>query len=252
MSQIAAYGAQSFAGPRGFSANRPNPAVQVVLMAASALFAGLTPRECTEILSRARIKTFARDEILFAQGQPINSLVLIQAGSVKLTQLSSGGNEVILWMNGSGDVVSVHGHRIGCGHTCSARAMEQCQTLVWEYSRLQLLVVQYPLIGANIGKILASRLKELEERFREIATEKVSKRLALTLLRLIKSVGKEQREGVEVALSREELAQMTGTTLFTISRIISKWAELGLVVPKRQGVVICDPAALKTATELDD
>jgi CRP/FNR family transcriptional regulator, nitrogen oxide reductase regulator len=129
--------------------------------------------------------------------------------------------------------------------------MEQCQTLVWEYSRLQLLVVQYPLIGANIGKILASRLKELEERFREIATEKVSKRLALALLRLIQSVGKEQGEGVEVGLTREELAQMTGTTLFTISRILSKWAELGLVVPKRRGVLISNPAALKTATELD-
>jgi CRP-like cAMP-binding protein len=245
MSQIAAYRAQSFAGSNEFSA-KPNPAEQIVLMAASALFAGLTPSECNKILSCARIKTFARDEMLFAQGQPIISLVLIQTGSVKLTQLSSGGNEVILWMNGSGDVVSVHGQRIGSGHTCSARAMEQCQTLVWEYNRLQLLVAQYPLIGSNIAKILVSRLKELEERFREIATEKVSKRLALALLRLIPSVGKEQREGVEVGLSREELAQMTGTTLFTISRILSKWAELGLVVPKRRGVVISNPAALKT------
>jgi CRP-like cAMP-binding protein len=69
-------------------------------MCASALFTGLTPRECKEIVSCAHARTFARDELLFMQGQPVRSMVLIQTGSVKLTQLSATGNEVILWMNG--------------------------------------------------------------------------------------------------------------------------------------------------------
>jgi CRP-like cAMP-binding protein len=127
--------------------------------------------------------------------------------------------------------------------------MEKCQALVWEYNHLHALVARYPQIGANIGKILAGRLQELEERFREIAT---AKRLALVLLRLLKSVARQSTEGVELGLTREELAQMTGTTLFTISRILSKWAESGFVVPRREAVVIRDQNRLTAASEQDD
>lgn len=221
-----------------------NVAERVVLMCASALFTGLSQRECMEIASCARARTFARDELLFMQGQPVRNLVLIQTGSVKLTQLSPNGNEVILWMNGSGDAVGVPADTNACSHTCSARAIEQCRALVWEYAKLQNLLADYPQIRKNISQILTSKLSELEERFREVATEKVAKRVALTLLRLLKQVGKQSQGGVEVSLSREELAQMTGTTLFTISRILSKWGEEGFILPRREAVLVRDPRRL--------
>jgi len=123
--------------------------------------------------------------------------------------------------------------------------------MVWEYNRLQTLLTQYPQIRKNISMILAGRLHELEERFREMATEKVARRLALTLLRLLKRVGKPGRGGMEISLTREELAQMTGTTLFTISRVLSSWAEKGLVLPRRQGVVINDPKKLESIGDAD-
>jgi CRP-like cAMP-binding protein len=229
-----------------------NVAERIVLMCASALFTGLSPKECREIASCAHARTFARDELLFMQGQPVRSLVLIQSGSVKLTQLSANGNEVILWMNGSGDVMGMHADSPSCSHTCSARAMEQCKALVWEYTRLQMLVAEYPQLRRNISQILASRLQELEERFREIATEKVARRLALALTRLLKQVGKKTPDGTEVSLSREELAQLTGTTLFTISRILSKWAELGVVTPRREAVLVRDPERLESVGSDDE
>lgn len=213
-------------------------------MCASALFTGLTHEACIEIASCARARTFARDELLFMQGQPVRNLVLLQDGSVKLTQLSSGGNEVILWMNGKGDAVGVSPETPACSHTCSARALENCKALTWEYSRLQALLAEHPQIRKNINQILANRLQELEERFREVATEKVAKRLALALLRLLKQVGKQHQAGIQVSLSREELAQMTGTTLFTISRILSKWSDEGFILPRREAVVVRDPARL--------
>ena len=122
--------------------------------------------------------------------------------------------------------------------------MEQCHALTWEYSKLQNLLDQYPQIRNNINQILSSRLDELEERFREVATEDVAKRLALALLRLVKKAGKPTHGGTEVQLSREELAQMTGTTLFTISRILSRWSEEGFVLPRRQAVVVRDAQRL--------
>lgn len=226
-------------------------AEHIVLMCASALFTGLSPHQCMEIASCARARTFSRDELLFMQGEPVRNLVLIQTGSVKLTQLSSNGNEVILWMSGKGEAVGMPAESPSCSHTCSARAMEQCRALIWEYARLQSLLADYPQIRKNISQILSNRLSELEERFREVATEKVAKRVALALLRLLKQVGKKSQGGISVALSREELAQMTGTTLFTISRILSKWAESGFIMPRREAVLIRDPARLAQLSEED-
>jgi len=228
-----------------------NLSEQLVLMCASALFTGLKEQDCKEIVSCARARTFARDELLFVQGQPVRSLILLQSGSVKHTQLSSGGNEVLLWISGRGDAVNLEPES-ACGHTCSARAVERCRALVWDYNRLQALLIQHPLIRKNISQILAGRLHELEERFREMATERVAKRLALTLLRLLKRVGKPGGSGVEISLTREELAQMTGTTLFTISRVLSAWADKGLVQPRRQGVVISDKSRLEALGDEDD
>jgi len=122
--------------------------------------------------------------------------------------------------------------------------MEQCNASVWEYARLKDLLAKYPQIGKNISKIMSNRLDELQERFREVATEKVSQRLALALLRLMKQVGKPMFGGTELSLSREELAQTVGTTLFTISRILSKWAEEGFVLPRREAVVVLDAQRL--------
>jgi CRP-like cAMP-binding protein len=105
-------------------------------------------------------------------------------------------------------------------------------------------LVEYPQIRKNVRQILSSRLNELEERFREVATARVAKRVALTLMRLLKQVGRMTEGGIEVSLSREELAQMTGTTLFTVSRVLSKWKEAGFVEPRREAVVILDQRRL--------
>jgi CRP-like cAMP-binding protein len=221
-------------------------------MCASALFSGLSKNECLEIASCARARTFMRDELLFVQGQTVRNLVMIRSGSAKLSQLSSSGNEVILWMTGPGDPVGTPAESQSCSHSCSARAMERTETLVWEYSRLQSLLAEYPQIRKNVSRILSNRLAELQERFREVATEKVAQRVALALLRLVKQVGKPAKGGVEVSLSREELAQMTGTTLFSISRLLSKWGEEGLVLPKREAVVVLDFRGLEQVSEGDD
>jgi len=220
-----------------------NLAECVVLMSASAFFTGLSPQECEEIANSAYARTFERNDLLFAQGQPIRNLVLIQTGSVKLFQ-SADGDQVILWMNGTGDTVCMPAESSDCSYTCSARAMEKCRTLIWEYDSLQNLLVEYPRIRKNISQILSSRLIELEERFREVATARVAKRVALTLMRLLKQVGKVSEGGIEVSLSREELAQMTGTTLFTVSRLLSKWKDAGFVEPRREAVVILDQRRL--------
>ena len=220
---------------------------RAALLSESSLCTGLSRDEIVKIATCARPKAFARDESLFIQGQPARCLVLIRTGSVKITQISSGGNEVILWMYGRGNVMGVLSEPNGDCHPSTARAMEPTTALMWDSTTLQSLMEACPRIRQNLSRVLMTRLHELEERFREVATEKVPRRLALALMRLSKHVGKKVHEGVEVSLSREELAQMTGTTLFTISRILSQWAKQDFVESRRESVLLRDPGRLEFA-----
>lgn len=239
---------QSSIGP---SATASNIAGRVDLIHASQLFAGLSQPAYERIAWLARPKTFARDEMLFMQGEPARNVFLIRSGNVKITQLAPNGNEVILWMYGVGNVIGALSEPTSCCYTCSVSALEPCTALVWEFAALQGVMLEHSQIRKNASLILTTRLNELEERFREVATEKVPKRVALALLRLVRHIGKEVHEGVEVSLSREELAQMTGTTLFTISRLISKWSELGLVLPRREALIVRDSHRLEMAQDDD-
>lgn len=238
-------------GSRAGWSIRTNLEKQLERLPGSALFDGLTPQECGEILLYARNKTFVRHEALFSQGQSVDKWILIQTGRVKLSQVSSEGNEVIVWMNSSGDALGVQADTLGACHTCSARAAERSETLVWDRREVQSVLDRYPLVRANIARILVARLAELEERFREIASEGVANRLALVLLRFGESRLGRSNRGVELRLRRQDLAQMTGTTLCTVSRVFSKWARMGLVVPHRQGVTVPDPALLLAATRTE-
>ena len=114
------------------------------------------------------------------------------------------------------------------------------------------MLAQYPQIRKNISQIIAGRIQELEERFREFATQKVAKRLARMLLRLLRQIGKPSTEGILVTLNHEELAQMTGTTPYTIGRILSKWSEQGFITPLRESVLISDPKGLESVSDEDE
>jgi len=215
------------------------------------LFAGTTARERLHIASIAYTRTFARGDILCMQGDPTHSLMMIQHGSAKLTQVSTAGSEVILWIASRCDLVGVHTTSARLQHTCTARALEPCSTLCWDYSRLGSLLEEYPVLRANLNEILARRVRELEERFREVATERVANRLALTLLRLVKHVGQPHGAGVMVSLTRQELAQLSGTTLFTASRVLSQWDETGILLARRHAVVVTNITQLQCLAEAE-
>jgi CRP-like cAMP-binding protein len=101
------------------------------------------------------------------------------------------------------------------------------------------------MLRRNIAHLLERRLNELEVRFREISTEKVGSRLSSQLVRLLTQMGKQADGHVEIALSRRELAQLTGTTLFTVSRLLCQWETQGIVSARREVVLVRDVSALE-------
>jgi CRP/FNR family transcriptional regulator, nitrogen oxide reductase regulator len=216
----------------------------------SKLYANLSVSECIQIAAHARTRCVARNDLLFMQGQSFRQLVLIQSGCVKLTRLSQNGSEVIVELRGARDAVDIPSGPFG-QHSCTARAISKCKVLTWEWPFLEKLM-SIPQISRNICFILSEQLNELQQRYHEVSAEKVSRRLACTLLRISKHFGVPSDGGIEISISRHELAQMTGTTLFTVSRLVSKWGELGLVLPRREAVLILDPKGLDHVSQMED
>jgi CRP-like cAMP-binding protein len=113
------------------------------------------------------------------------------------------------------------------------------------------LMERFSRLALNALEMLAGRMHELQDRYRELATERVERRVARALLRLVRQSGRRVPEGVLVdfPLSRQDLAEMTGTTLYTVSRIFSGWEAGGLIEAGRERVVIRRPHALVSIAE---
>jgi CRP-like cAMP-binding protein len=215
------------------------------------LFSGISSADRREIVSVARDKVFSRPQRIFLQGDPERLVILLMSGSVKRTQLAQAGTEVILRLSGPGELIGDAGLGSVLLHRSTAWTLGPSRVLVWDTTVFDSLLKRFPILRHNVTRMLGDRLSELEERFREISTESVPVRLSHELVRLANRVGERVNGAVKINLSREELAQSTGTTLFTVSRLLSRWKVEGIVSTGRRAVMIHDPQALAEFSERD-
>jgi len=213
------------------------------------LFSSIPPKECREIVSAARKEVYKRHETIHVAGDPVRQIVLLTSGCVKIVQIGQNGSEVILRLNGPGEAFGMAGSNTQTRHCSSAQALTASTGLVWEIGAFESLAERFPALRRNTTHILCKRLEELEERFREVSTEKVAARLSHEIVRLLNQVGRQVNGAVQINLSREELAQLTGTTLFTVSRLLSDWDEQGIVSARRESVTVKNLEALVELSE---
>ncbi len=212
-------------------------------------FFNLTPFECREILLVAREKEFVRRHTVFLEGTPCRQVLLVLAGCIKTTQLGPSGDEVILRVCGPGELVGALGPYLGTDNWVTARTMKSTTALVWDTATFETLSDRYPELRRNTARFLALRLQEAEERFREVSTQDVPSRLSSQLIRLSNQLRPHNNGVFELSLSREELAQLTGTTLFTVSRLLCQWERQGIVTARREAVIVQNLPALTELSE---
>jgi CRP-like cAMP-binding protein len=206
-----------------------------------AFFAGVPRSRGEAILKCSRTERFERRRALFRQGEPPTGLFLICKGAVKLTQIGSDGQETIMRVAVSGDVIAaLAAFSRNQALPVSATALTEVRARFWERSLAIRLVDEHPGFAAALTREIGRQAQGLQLRLREIATEKVPRRLAKVLLRLAEQAGVDEDDGVRIdlPLTRLELAQLTGTTLYTVSRLLSTWSEAGIVRVGRSRVVI--------------
>jgi CRP-like cAMP-binding protein len=216
-----------------------------------ALFRDLTPAALREIAAAARPRTAAPGEAFFQEGDAAGSFFALQEGSVKLTQVSPDGAVVVLRMLSSGDAFGGVAAFGGGAYPVTATAVTAATALEWSGPVMAALMEKHPRLAMNAVRFVAARLHELQEQYRQLATEKVERRIARALLRLVRQSGRRVERGVliDLPLSREDLAQMTGTTLYTVSRVLSRWEADGVLETGRQMVTVRRPHALTAIAE---
>ncbi len=210
------------------------------------LFKGLRGEVLVRIVDRSYLSQKVAGEFFFNEGEPAEEFFVLTGGRVKLTQVTPEGHQVVLRLAGPGDAFGGAGAFGEPTYPITAEALEPSTALTWTSAAMRQLLETEPTVTLNAVHFVASRLHDLQRRHRELMTERVERRVARALLRLVQDAGRRVEGGVEIdfPVSRQDIAEMTGTTLFTVSRLLSGWEERGIVQSGRQRIVITKPHAL--------
>ncbi|NOZ28165.1 MAG: Crp/Fnr family transcriptional regulator [Chloroflexi bacterium] len=215
------------------------------------LFRGLDPSTLMHVIQTAYFKRVARGSFFFLQDDAASFLYVLVRGQVKLTQVTPEGHQTVLGFIEPGRMFGCIAVLSAMSYPVSAEAMEDCEALAWDGERMARLMEIYPRLALNAIDLMAQHVRDLQDRLRELVTERVERRIARALLRLVRQLGRKVEGGIliDLALTRQDLAEMTGTTLYTVSRVLSRWEEQGLIASGRARVVVLRPHGLVTIAE---
>ena len=216
------------------------------LVADLPLFAGLDAAALDAILSEARTARYAKNAAVFEQGEDAHSFFVLLHGHVRASKMTPAGEQVVVRYVGPGETFGV-AKAIGLTrYPATATAVDDSVVLVWPSAAWPRLVARHPALAANALQTVGGRLQETHTRVVEMSTQHVERRVAHALLRLAKQAGRKVEHGVEIdfPISRQDIAEMTGTTLHTVSRTLSAWEQRGLIESGRQRIVLRDPHKL--------
>jgi CRP/FNR family transcriptional regulator, nitrogen oxide reductase regulator len=224
---------------------------ELELVSASPFFRGLAANELEAVLQVAQRRKLPRGSYFFHQGEPATTFYILIEGRVRLTQISPEGHQVILHLATPGEGIGIIVALSNIPYPVAAEVVEDSTVLAWDAPTTGHLLETFPRLALNGLRLVTRRFGELQDRYRELATERVERRVARALLRLARQMGKRVEEGIliDMILSRQDLAEMTGTTLYTVSRILSGWEQQGLVESGRERVTIRSPHGLVAIAE---
>ncbi|PKA43299.1 Crp/Fnr family transcriptional regulator (plasmid) [Rhizobium sullae] len=206
------------------------------------LFDRITDSDLDAMVEHAVSRRVAQGDAVFEQGAPAKSFFLLLHGRLKVTQVTADGQQIIVRVVHPGDLFGFARALQRTDYPGTAIAAAESLTLSWPTDLWPQFVEQNPRLAVTAMQTIGQRLEEAHTRIREMSTEEVERRVAHAVLRLSKQAGKQEGDGIRIdfPISRQDIAEMTGTTLHTVSRILSAWEAKGLVEGGRQKLLVCD------------
>jgi CRP-like cAMP-binding protein len=210
------------------------------------LFKDLSDAELKELDPYLVTTTFKKKEDIFSEGDQPEWFYIVAKGKIKITKLSHEGKEIILEIISPTDIFGGVAVLRNFPYPANAVAMEDSEVVKISRKNLMRLVDRFPNLMYCIALQLGDRMKSSYDSLKNIALERVEARIAALLLKLANKVGIETKEGLQIdmRLTKQDVADMVGTTVETSIRTFSKFKKQGLVADKAGKIVITDREGL--------
>ncbi len=216
------------------------------------VFENATDDDLKLILQNSITRSIEESSFFFFQGDAAEYLYILTSGQVKLMQSNPNGQQVNLRTLYAWQMFGALGAvRAEATYPASAQALENSTALAVSSKFLHSMLETRPYLSFDLMKLMTSYIQEMQARYRELATERVEQRVANALIRLAGQSGiKSKKEaGIELSFSRQDVAEMTGSTLYTISRLLSDWERQGIIKTGREKIQIIKPHGLVRIAE---
>jgi CRP-like cAMP-binding protein len=210
------------------------------------LFKNLSDEELKELQSYVVTTTYKKKEYIFSEGDSPEWFYVASAGKVKVTKLSHEGKEIILEVISPHDIFGGVAVLRNFPYPANAVAMEDAEVIKISRKNLMRLVDRFPNLMYFIALQLGDRMKSSYDSLKNIALERVEARIAALLLKLSNKVGVETKDGtlIDMRLTKQDVADMVGTTVETSIRTFSKFKKEGLVTDTDGKFIIKDKEGL--------
>ncbi len=188
----------------------------------------------------------------FREGDPAKEIYFMERGRAKVYQVTSGGRQALIRLIDSGDVFGFPAILELATYSMSAEAMDDCKVRSWNVDTWMQLIVQYPLLGNNLALTALQAFETLRERFVYFSTQAVETRIAWALHLLGQQVGQITTQTIVIPEDsvQQDLADLAGTTIYTVSRILSTWERAGILSKSRGRIIVHQPTKLEQAAAL--
>ena len=195
----------------------------------------------------SRLKAYAKGERIFEEAEPSDFFYVVVSGKVKIVKILPSGKDVILELFGTGNPFGSVAAYEGRPFPASAVALEDTVCLLTPRASFFALLEQHPSLVRGLLLGLTQRLVELTNRLTELTGSRVEARFARLFLKLADNIGRPTSgaTAIPLVLSRQELADLTGTTIETAIRIMSRWGKDEIVRTDKDGFVLLDKGALE-------
>ena len=209
-------------------------------------FRNLTRSQIREILDAAQTARVEPGQAIFSEGMPVDRFFLLLDGHIRVQRTTPQGDLIILLHIAPGQLFGIGaalGHK---SYPATAMAAEECVMLAWPNRLWSEFIANYDGFATETYAVVGERIADMHSVIVEMATKQVEQRIAAALLRLITQMGRKVEAGIEIdfPITRQNISDMTGSTLHTVSRLLSAWEKDGIVASQRKKITVTAPHQL--------
>ena len=209
----------------------------------SLIFSSLNEDELVELSKLAIERSFKSGEFVFWEGDASDWFYIVVEGRIKVLKHSSLGKEFIIAFFGPDEMFGEVAVFEGKTYPASAQAVIDTKVLEIKKEDFLSFLSGRPRVALEIISVLGGRLRDAQGRLKDLAGERVEQRLARTLLMLSAKLGP------DLPFTRQEIADMAGTTTETAIRVTSRLKDEGIIRSVRGKIIILDEAKLRLLSE---